>query len=159
VRYTQDLDLVIKMKLEQKKSFIEQINQEFYFSEIAIDEAITGKTLSFNLIHLETIEKADIFISREDDFAQSKMNRRLLFITDNSTGQGIYLCSPEDTILQKLVWYKMTKGEPQKQWRNLLGVLKLQQENLDFNYLQNWGNNLGLISLLNLAFQQSGINY
>ena len=117
-----------------------------------------SRTSSFNVIELETTEKADMFVMRKDAFAISKMERRQLYIPiDRPKSDGIYLCSPEDTVLQKLVWYRMTKNESQRQWRDVLGVLKLQGDRLDFEYLQKWALELELSDLLATACTESGL--
>lgn len=157
-RFTEDLDLVINIQLSQAQSIFNAFSKDFYVSEIAIDDALRGRTSSFNVIDLETTEKADMFVMRNDAFANSKMERRQLYIpADRSTSEAIYLCSPEDTVLQKLVWYKMTKNESQRQWRDVLGVLKLQGDRLDFAYLQKWAVELSLSDLLETACTESGI--
>jgi hypothetical protein len=134
------------------------LSKDFYISDIAVDDAIRGRTSSFNVIDLETTEKADMFVMRNDGFAISKMERKQLYIPVNRpTSDGIYLCSPEDTILQKLVWYRMTKNESQRQWRDVLGVMKLQGDRLDFEYLQKWAEELSLSDLLETASTESGL--
>ncbi len=158
VRFTEDLDLVISIHQSQTQSILNAFSQDFYISEIAVDDAMRGRTSSFNIIDLETTEKADIFVMRNDGFAQSKMARRQLYIPVNRpTSDAIYLCSPEDTVLQKLVWYRMTKNESQKQWRDVLGVLKIQGDRLDFDYLQKWAGELSLSDFLETACTESGI--
>lgn len=158
VRFTEDLDLVISIQLSQTQSILDAFSQDFYISEIAVDDAMRGRTSSFNVIDLETTEKADIFVMRNDAFALSKMKRRQLYVPANRpASDSIYLCSPEDTILQKLVWYRMTKNESQRQWRDVLGVLKLQGDRLDFDYLQTWADELSLSDLLETACLESGI--
>lgn len=157
VRFTEDLDLIINLKINQVTKFINIIAQEFYLSEIAVEQALNNQTSSFNIIHLQTLEKADIFISREDNFSKSKMERRQLFYTDQNKVNKFYICSPEDTILQKILWFTMTKNESQKQWRDILGVLKLQGEKLDFDYLWYWASFLNISEIIDLAFQQAGL--
>ena len=159
IRFTEDLDLVVNIQTNQVQSILNIFSKDFYISEIAIDDAMRGRTSSFNIIDLETTEKADIFVMRNDAFAISKMERKQLYIPVNRTeADAIYLCSPEDTILQKLVWYRMTKNESQRQWRDVLGVLKLQGDRLDFDYLQKWGVELSLSDLLETAYTESGLS-
>jgi hypothetical protein len=158
VRFTEDLDLVVSIQPNQTQSILNAFSKDFYISEIAVDDAMRGRTSSFNIIDLETTEKADIFVMRNDAFAHSKMERRQLYIPVNRpASEAIYLCSPEDTVLQKLVWYRMTKNESQRQWRDVLGVLKLQGDRLDFGYLQKWAEELSLSDLLETACTESGI--
>ena len=158
VRFTEDLDLVISIHQSQTQSILNTFSQDFYISEIAVEDAMRGRTSSFNIIDLETTEKADIFVMRNDAFAQSKMARRQLYIPVNRpASDAIYLCSTEDTVLQKLVWYRMTKNESQRQWRDVLGVLKIQGDRLDFDYLQKWSGELSLSDLLETACTESGI--
>lgn len=158
VRFTEDLDLVVSIQPNQTQSILNVFSKDFYISEIAVDDAMRGRTSSFNIIDLETTEKADIFVMWNDAFAHSKMERRQLYIPVNRpASEAIYLCSPEDTVLQKLVWYRMTKNESQRQWRDVLGVLKIQGDRLDFGYLQKWAEELSLSDLLETACTESGI--
>jgi hypothetical protein len=157
IRYTEDLDIVIYLETDQVELLIKTLQNEFYISETAVNEALRGEISSFNIIHLQTTEKADLFIGGNDDFSLSKKERcQRITINDNSE-ESFYICSPEDIILQKLIWYKMTAKESQKQWRDILGVLKLQGDKLDFHYLWYWGDQLGLLTELDQAFSESGL--
>ncbi|MBG0748160.1 MAG: hypothetical protein I4E98_16460 [Planktothrix agardhii KL2] len=102
------------------------------------------------------MEKVDIFVIGDDGFSRSKMSRRQIYRIDDSE-TGIYIYSSEDIILQKLSWYKLSATESQKQWRDVLGVLKVQGERLDFNYLNQWTEILKLQPLLESALQQAGL--
>ncbi|MGK7946633.1 MAG: hypothetical protein AB4058_19415 [Microcystaceae cyanobacterium] len=157
VRFTEDLDLAIEMQPEQVQLLIEALSPNFYISEVAVNEAIQGITSSFNVIHLQTVEKADIFISGQDEFSLSKMKRRQLYNIEENKAD-FYISSPEDTILQKLLWFKLSQEQSQKQWRDILGVLKLQGTRLDFTYLALWGEKLSLMSRLEQALSQSGLS-
>lgn len=157
VRYTEDLDLVVNILPTQVQPLIQAMAEQFYISEVAVEDALSGRTSSFNVIHLETTEKADLFVMRDDEFSRSKMSRRQLHVPNSEFDKSFYVCSPEDTVLQKLLWFRMTKRESQKQWRDILGVLKLQGECLDFSYMQHWAERLGLLSELASAFTEAGL--
>lgn len=157
VRFTEDLDIAIEIDPKQVQLLIDVLIQDFYISDVAVYEAIEDVTNSFNVIHLETTEKADIFISRKTDFDLNKMSRRRLYISDEPA-QAFYVCSPEDTILQKLIWLEMADFQSQKQWRDILGVLKLQREKLDWSYLSLWSQNLGIKESLLKAMSESGLS-
>ncbi|MGB3691086.1 MAG: hypothetical protein WA865_18395 [Spirulinaceae cyanobacterium] len=156
MRYTEDLDLVVDLQPQHKQALVAAMVGDYYISEIAVEDAIEGRSSSFNIIHLETTEKADIFVMRKDDFSRIQMSRRQLYQTGNEAF-SLYICTSEDSILQKLLWYRMTARESQKQWRDILGVLKLQRERLDFSYLWHWGEKLGILQDLDQAFIEAGL--
>jgi len=156
IRYTQDLDLVIQIEPVKAELLIEAMAGEFYISEVAVAEPLSGKISFFNVIHFETTEKADLFVMGEDEFSRIQMARRRLHVAEEN--RSFYLCSPEDTVLHKLIWFGMTGGESQKQWRDILGVLKLQGESLDVEYMREWGEKLGLGRELNKAFSEAGFS-
>jgi hypothetical protein len=161
-RSMQDLDLVIDLEARKAPQLIDAMSGEFYISESAVTEAIpksrtAPRESSFKVIYLPSLEKADIFVMGSDDaFSASVMSRRQLHPVSDLTEEGIYIYSPEDIVLQKLSSYKLTPGGCQKQWRDVLGVLKLQGEGLDRAYLNQWALTLKLTDLLEEALLQSG---
>lgn len=164
-RSTQDLDMVIALDMETAPQLIEVMAGEFYISELAVQEAIqkakiAPREASFNVIYLPSIEKVDFFVMNSNDpFSNSVMSRRQLYtISDASDGveSGIYIYSPEDIVLQKLSWYKLIPDGSQKQWRDVLGVLKVHEEGIDPAYLTQWARTLQLTDLLDEALLQAG---
>jgi hypothetical protein len=153
MRYTQDIDLVVDLKESQIELLLNAFAPGFYISEVAIREAIISGH-SFNLIDNQTGWKIDIFILTQDRFKQSEFQRRQP-ISVNEMGQTLNFSTPEDTILQKLRWYRMTQKQSASQWRDILGILKLQQSALDFAYLQQWANILQLSAELEQALIES----
>ncbi|NET38104.1 MAG: hypothetical protein F6K19_39915 [Cyanothece sp. SIO1E1] len=87
-------------------------------------------------------------ITGGDDWDGIKFERRRLI-------NGIYLASPEDVILNKLRWRERNLSE--KQWRDVLGVLKIQGSRLNFDYLNEWATKLGLIEDLKRAIGEAGL--
>lgn len=154
MRYTQDIDLVADVKESQIELLLNAFSPRFYISEVAIREAMKLGH-SFNLIDNQTGWKIDIFILTNEPFKQSKFKRRQQISVDEM-GRTLNFSSPEDTILQKLIWYRMTQKQSAQQWRDILGILKLQQSVLDLAYLQQWANILQLSAELEQAFRESG---
>lgn len=60
-------------------------------------------------------------------------------------------------MLNKLAWYRLGGGVSDRQWNDVLGVLKVQRDSLDKQYLQHWASALKLKDLLKKAFQDAGI--
>lgn len=154
VRTTQDSDIVAEMRLEHLQPFVLALQDEFYMDEEMIAEAIQRKS-SFNIIHRETMFKVDVFIPRPRPFLQSQLARaqRQTFTFD--TEVGAKFASPEDTILSKLEWYRMGGEVSDRQWRDVLGVLKTRAGDLDLAYLRKWASELKVSDLLERALKEA----
>ena len=69
---------------------------------------------------------------------------------------GLYFISPEDIVLSKLLWRRQLRSEAQ--WRDVLGVLKVQRERLDFEHLREWANRLSVSDELDQAFREADVS-
>jgi uncharacterized protein YbcI len=121
-------------------------------------QRILGQKISNQIkhIHLETNEKIDIFILGDKPLLQQEMQRKTLEkVTLNN--DFLYLATPEDIILQKLIWYRQENRISDRQWRDVLGVLKTQTTKLDFTYLKYWSEKEKISDLLNQALLESGL--
>ena len=87
--------------------------------------------------------------------AFERAQRRIL--RQDHKDQRFRLASAEDVILHKLHWYKMGDEASERQWNDVLGVLKVQAETLDVEYMKKWAAELQVTSLLNRAFQEAGL--
>jgi len=186
-RYTEDLDLIIELDPIKAQPLLEAfLNAAFYIttlrtvflkplilcarrarkikgfrktvrrndiSDSAVEDAVSGRCSSFNVLDNETLEKADLFILQNTLFAKSKMKRRIQHILPD--GSSLWISSPEDIVLQKLVWGR--GRQPEKQWRDVLGVLKLQGDRLDFDYLWHWSRELGIVEAFDQALREAGL--
>ena len=153
-RYTEDLDLIIELDKVKAPLLLEAfLKASFYISDVAVEDAVSGRCSSFNVLDNETLEKADLFVLQDTPFAKSKMARRIQ--QEIPDGSSIWISSPEDIVLQKLIWGRGSQSE--KQWRDVLGVLKLQGNDLDFEYLWRWGAELDIAETLELALREAGV--
>ena len=157
MRATEDVDIVADLTIEKVIPLLQMLQPRFYVSEDAIRDAIKFQR-SFNLIDNESLGKVDVFILKNNPFPQIEFQRRRSLVVRRNPDCTLVLPTPEDIILQKLVWYRMTKNESQRQWRDVLGVLKLQGDRLDFDYLQKWAVELSLSNLLETAYTESGLS-
>ncbi len=130
--------------------------EEFYIDEVMIKEAIENKS-SFNVIYLESMQKVDIFVLSDRPLAQVEMQRRQQLLITENPEKFAWLPSSEDIVLQKLN-YRVDNEISDTQWRDVLGVLKVQADKLDLDYLLQWTETLNFTVLMTKAFQQAGIN-
>lgn len=152
VRTTQDADIVAEMRPEHLQPFVLALQDEFYLDNEMIAEAIRHKA-SFNIIHRETMFKVDVFVPPSRPFLQSQLTRARRQTFTFETEVSAKFASPEDTILAKLEWYRLGGETSERQWRDILGVLKIRAGELDLSYLQKWAGALELSDLLERALQ------
>lgn len=150
-RATQDVDLVADLTITHADRLEELLGREFYVDADMIRDAVRRRG-SFNVIHLATMFKADVFLMRRDDWSREEMKRARLEELDGPDGAvTIRFASPEDTLLHKLVWYRLGDEVSDRQWSDILGVLKIQGEDLDGGYLDKWASQLDVADLLDRA--------
>jgi hypothetical protein len=157
VRTTLDVDLVAEVRHEHVSPLVQLLANEFYIDADSIIAAIQQRS-SFNIIHLETMFKVDIFVAKQRTFDKSQFARRAAQIVVDEPERTAYVASAEDTILTKLEWYRLGGESSERQWRDVLGVLKVQGDRLDLAYLRQWAVELKVADLLEkvLTFDSEG---
>lgn len=83
--------------------------------------------------------------------------RRVDTLSEDQKSRQVFFCSTEDIILHKLRWYESGGRASERQWLDVLGVIKVQGDCLDKEYLKLWSNELGIFELLMKAFRDSGV--
>jgi len=155
VRTTLDTDIVADLNLQQARPFADLLAGTFYLDTDSIHDAIR-KHSSFNVIHLATMFKVDIFIPKGRPFDRQQLDRRQPWVADPDSGRMIYVATPEDTVLAKLAWYRLGDEISDRQWRDILGVLAVQGDRLDFAYMRQWAATLDVSDLLERALGEIG---
>lgn len=154
-RTTLDADIVAKISVDKIKDLEHSLNKEYYIDPDMILDAIKRKS-SFNLIHLATMIKIDIFTFQDTEYQNEAFQRKKLDSFPEEKGK-FFFGSPEDTVINKLDWYKQGNMVSERQWSDIIGILKVQHKLLDFNYLKKWTGLLNLNDLLLKAFRDAGI--
>lgn len=154
VRTTQDSDIVTELRLEHIQPFITALQNEFFMDEEMISDSIQHNS-SFNIIHRDSMFKVDIFMPHQSPFHQSQLARAHRQTFNLESELSAKFASAEDTILSKLDWYRMGGEVSERQWRDILGVLKTRAGELDLNYLREWASELKVKDLLELALKES----
>jgi len=153
-RATQDVDMVADLNPKHVTPLVKALEAAFYIDENMIHEAIQHGS-SFNVIHLDTMFKIDIFVLQDDPASREEMTRRELYRLSEETEQGLFLATAEDIILRKLYWFKLGGGSSERQWNDVLGVLQVQKEKLDYSYLQRGSRKMGVATLLKQAIEDA----
>ncbi|MCH7556443.1 MAG: hypothetical protein IIB56_03200 [Planctomycetes bacterium] len=153
VRFTQDADITVEPFDNQADKLFEILKPQYYISKEAMYQALRQRC-SFNIIHLESAFKIDIFIRKDTAFEKQLISRRRALKLSNSLEKSFSVISPEDIILLKLQWYR-DSGHSERQWDDVAGILTIQAEKLDFEYLKKWAGILRIDEILEKAISES----
>jgi len=142
-RSTHDIDIIITIQKSKVHELVEAFPPpDFYLDEDSFLEAINKKSM-VNLTDLKGGDKVDFWMLTDEPFDQSRFSRRY---TEEFMGIEIQVSSPEDTLLAKLRWAKLSGGS-EKQFTDALRVYEVQYGKLDLDYLEHWARRLDLESL------------
>lgn len=155
-RATADADFVAAVRPHHAEALATLLRPAFYADIEAIRSAAAAGR-SFNVIHLETLFKVDVFVAGMQPFHLMQFKRRVLQATGPDGKTTFYMASAEDTVLAKLQWYRDGGSVSDRQWNDVLGVLKVQGAALDRAYLREWAQELRLTDLLLRALAEAGL--
>jgi hypothetical protein len=156
-RATQDVDVVAHLRPEHVSALVDALREDFYLDESAIRDAVATRS-TFNVIHLFTMFKADIFVAGADDVIRREMERREPFQLEGEPSRQIIVASPEDIIVQKLHWYRLGDHVSDRQWLDALGVLRVRGKDLDRAYMREVALRLDVSDLLERALLEAGLS-
>ena len=147
-RSTMDVDVVANLQPAKIQPFVSRLDsEEYYVSQAAVEDAVK-RSSCFNVIHLASSFKVDVFILKNRDFDKSSMARALYGKVDVGSGFEVPIASAEDTILSKLEWYRMGNEVSERQWDDVVRVMKILGQNADQEYLMRYAAQLGVADLL-----------
>lgn len=152
-RATQDVDLVADLKPGQVAALVEKLRPDFYVDHDMIIGAIATRG-SFNLIHLKTIFKVDVFVLKDGKMAREEMRRRQHVQLSEDPAETLPVATAEDVVLQKLHWYKLGNEISERQWLDVIGVLQIKGAELDRSYLEQTARAMGIEALLSRAIRE-----
>jgi len=155
-RSTADADLVADLDSRHVAALVELLQADYYIDAGAVRQAIAHQSC-FNVIHLATSFKVDVFVAKQRAYDRAALRRRVQASLDPEAPAEVFLASPEDAVLSKLEWYRLGDEVSDRQWGDVLGVLKIQQNRLDRPYMQEWAAKLGVLDLLERAWREAGV--
>ena len=149
-RASLDADIVAALEPEHVEPFASRLLSAYYIPLDRLRSAVATRS-SCNVIHLATMFKIDIFVSKRRDFDRQAIERARLEALDETPDSPRFpVASPEDTVLAKLEWFRVGGETSERQWWDIVGILKVTQD-ADREYLRRWALSLNVADLLERA--------
>lgn len=152
-RSSHDADILAELPAARIDDFVRLLESDFYVDGGMIRHSMRHG-ISFNLIHYDSGYKVDVFLLTEEPLLQEEMRRRQPQDVGDPGGP-IYFATAEDMVLQKLSWYRAGGETSERQWSDVLGILKVQGDRLDTDYVRRWAERLGLADLVSRAVDRA----
>jgi hypothetical protein len=159
-RSTNDIDVVAEILPAHVTSFLAAVDGEYYVSEEAVHAALTSAARrvpgdSFNLIHLSGAIKVDIFVAGTDPFNAERLRQRERVRVSESPEAYLFVDTAEHSLLRKLEWYRRGGEVSDRQWRDVLAIVRVQGERLDRTRLTMWADALRVADLLGRVLSEA----
>jgi hypothetical protein len=143
-RSTLDVDVACELRHEHVARFVARLADTYYVDADMIADAIVRRA-SFNVIHLATMLKVDVFVRKGRPFEAESFERVARKALDDAPGARVFdVTTAEDIILHKLDWFRLSGGVSERQWKDAVGVVAVQGDALDVAYLRRWALDLGV---------------
>jgi len=153
-RSTHDVDFVVELEATKVGQLTELLQPTYYVDRDTALHAAQSAT-SFNAIHLATAVKVDVFVAGGDPFDNERIRRRDAQQVGPVPTAILYVDTPEYTVLRKLEWYRRGDELSERQWLDVLGILRTQGARLDREIMMTWSERLGVVDLLERAIDQN----
>jgi hypothetical protein len=156
-RASLDIDLVAELDPEHADGFVRCLGSAYYIPVDSLRLAVAERR-SFNLIHLATMFKVDVFVSPRRPFDREAAKRaRVEALDADADAPGLPIATAEDTVLAKLEWFRRGGETSERQWWDIVGILKVGR-GADRAHLEKWAAALGVSDLLQRALAQAEEN-
>jgi hypothetical protein len=138
-RATQDIDVVIEGDLPRVAELVRLCTERGYYADpIDAEEAVRLRSL-FNVVDPTSGHKLDLIVRKDRPFSEEEFaRRRAVFLLDVQA----FVATAEDVILAKLEWARESRSE--RQYQDALGIVLVQGQSLDLEYLRRWAGSLGI---------------
>ncbi len=149
-RATNDVDLLAALGEEHVKPLAAALSGGFYVDEDLVRQAVASHT-AFNVIHLASYLKIDVFVEGEDVLDVEQLERSVERPLAPGSSREYRVTSPEVIVVRKLDWYRLGGESSERQWRDVLAILRLRSDSLDQGLLASLASAKGLGDLLERA--------
>jgi hypothetical protein len=152
-RATNDIDIVLELPLGRVAQLVDALGADFEVDVEMLREALLHGTSS-NIFYLPAVMKVDLFAVGPSPYDEVEFARRRPVVV-RPTGETLVVKSPEDTVLRKLLWYREGGCVSERQWRDVVEVLRVSGAEMENDYLTGWAERLGITALLERARAES----
>ena len=147
-----DIDIAVRLPAERVVELVGAVRGEYYVDESMALDAATRHS-SFNLIHSGTGMKVDLFALGDDPLDVRQLARRERIVVDAEV--SIWVGAADDQVLRKLRWYRMGGEVSERQWRDVLAILKVQGPRISAEEFLIAADPLGLADLVERAVAEA----
>jgi len=156
-RATLDADIIARLGLHHIRPMLEALGDDWYADEAAIREAVSSASF-FNLIHIGTAQKVDVFVAKNRAFEHRQFESAVRL----SLGSGDHVLAPffataAHSVVAKLEWFRLGGETSDRQWNDILGIIQVQGSALDLETMQEDAESVGVADLLEKAFADTAV--
>ena len=152
-RSTNDIDLVIDMREAQVAALVSALGPDFSVDEEALCASLR-QGIAANLFYLPLFIKVDLMPRGAAAFDESEFARRQS-VAVGPDGAALWVKTAEDSVLRKLWWFEQGGRVSDRQWRDVVAILRASGARLDGGYLSAWSAPLGVAELLEAARREA----
>jgi hypothetical protein len=150
-RSTLDVDVVAAVELAHAERIAAALRDQYYVDAELIRSAVEHRSC-FNVIFLPQFFKVDVFVPKETPYAKAAFARFILArLVGSGSPREFRFATPEDIVLHKLDWFRLGGGTSDRQWTDILGILRIRGTQMDTGYMGTWAGRIGVADLLHRA--------
>jgi len=152
-RSTLDVDVVAALRPIHAAALAKQLADDYYADADVIADAIRRRAM-FNVVHLATMMKVDVYVAATEFDASALARHRLDSLLRTPGARQFAIATAEDVILHKLTWFRDGGQVSERQWNDVIGVLRVQRD-LDLAFMRDWAARLAVTDLLERALREA----
>jgi hypothetical protein len=130
------------------------VRRHYYMSTSAAREAIRAHG-SFNVIHVERAVEVDMFVAGDDPLNAERLRAPMRLRVSSDPERWLWIDTPEHSVLRKLECFRRGGEVSERQWRDVIAVLRVQGDRMDESQLREWAPRLGVADLLERALAEA----